>query len=215
MSQASSRDRSAGPGTVILVAAGASAVNGFVVSAVRGAVGVVGREHALLVYWLVASAVLVPVYAAVVLLVLRAVAGRTQDRSGLVRTVTGVVAVAAGAALLGVAHLGVQAAWDTRVQTQQATSAAWVHFHAQGTDPVFYGGSARCNQLCVAKRETVQAHLRSIGVAAPVVLAADLLTVTWLVCAAGGDLVPTVRRRREEPVQPTGVRLPVVAGGAG
>ncbi|MBI4941187.1 MAG: hypothetical protein HY830_10615 [Actinobacteria bacterium] len=193
--------RPAGP-VLLVQAAVAGAVlataNGFVAAALRGAVGVVGREHDLLVDWVAGALVLLPVYAGLTFAVLRGLADRP---AGWSRTLAAAGLLVVGAGVVATLQLGAEAVLDVRAQDRElGTSAA--HFHAAVQDPALVvGGSASCDRRCVARGETVRAHVRAVGTAVPVLVAADLVLVAWLVCAAGGEVAfpRPGERRREAP----------------
>lgn len=182
-----------------VVGAVLATANGFVAAALRGAVGVVGREHDLLVDWVVGSVVLLPVYAGLTLAVLRAVADRRAG-PGWPRTLLAAGLLLVGAGVVATLQLAADAVLDVRAQDRELAASS-THFHAVDDPALVVGGSASCDRRCVARGETVRAHVRAVGTAVPVLVATDLVLVTWLVCAAGGEVAfPRPGERRREAV---------------
>ncbi|WP_088286605.1 hypothetical protein [Kineosporia sp. A_224] len=181
----------------LVVGAVLATANGFVAAALRGAVGVVGREHDLLVDWVVGAVVLLPVYAGLTLAVLRAVADR-RAAPGWSRTFAAAGLLVFGAGVVATLQLGAEAVLDVRAQDRELASSS-AHFHAAQDPALVAGGSASCDRRCVARGETVRAHVRAAGAAVPVLVATDLVLVAWLVCAAGGEVAfPRPGERRHE-----------------
>ncbi|WP_088314120.1 hypothetical protein [Kineosporia sp. R_H_3] len=198
--------RGTGPGRAVLVVesgvvgAVLGTPNGFVVASLRGAVGTVGREQDLLVHWVVGAVVLTPVYAALTLLVLQAVADRARGPRRLRPLVAAGLLVLA-ATVVATAQAGVEAVLDVRAQDRELATASGVHFHGTSDPALVVGGSASCDRLCVAHGQTVRSHVRAVATAVPVLLVADLVLVVWLVCAAGGEVAfPRPGERRREAV---------------
>lgn len=167
-----------------------SVVNGFVLASLQGAVGLVGREQTLLRVWVLAGCVMLPVYTAVVLRVLRRAAARRKVAA--VHPLVAVAAIAVAGALTATVAMAAVAAWDVRQQDRQTAKILGSHLgHAAGSV-----SASGCDAICAAQHRTLTAHVKSVAIAAPVVLVLDAVATGWLIAAFGGEVAPVRVRRR-------------------
>lgn len=159
--------------TFTLVAAAVlAAANGFVSTALRGAVGTVSRTQTPIGTWFVQVAILLPLTVVGLLLVSRLVARRASGRT--VATVVGAVLVGV---LVGVAVLAVDNVVDHGLQVALLQDMGAMSGMA---DPAMTASMAA---------ENADVHVRAVGLGALVMLAVDLVAVGWLTALLGGRVV--------------------------
>jgi len=189
-----------------LLAAGLAAVDGFVLTALQGAVGSVERDQGPFVAWALHAVAMLPVYAVAVLGAFAL--ARRRFRTRLLATAA--LVVVAGSAV-GIADIGISAAADYRLQAAQIDSMIASHFHpapallpgqaAAGAPSAAPAAPGACDAICVAKQQTVQVDLTGVGVGAAIVLIANVVLIGWSIALGGGRLGPAGVRRPARPVQ--------------
>jgi hypothetical protein len=177
-------------GTVTALAGLLAAADGFVLTAVQGAVGAIERSQGPFVSWLQISALTLPVFFAAVLGAL-AVARRrlgTPLHSGR-KVVAATLMVVAAATVLGTAEIGISAAFDYHLQTQlvQVQHAN----HATGD-----GGSGLHIDPAEAQQKSLETDLLGVRIGSGVDLVVNAVLVGWVVALRGGRLDAAPRRHR-------------------
>ena len=179
--------------TIILFAAVISYVNGFWVTSLQGAVGAIERNEPPFDRWLRDSTVMLPLYAAGVLVAVL-LARRWFGRSSraVVRGAGAGLLIIMACTLVGVAEVANSAAHDYRLQTQHLDV---VHdLNHTGTPDAGSAASATptdtstdaCVGVCAAKESTLGLHIRAVTRASALMLITNILLVGWLL-AVGGD----------------------------
>jgi hypothetical protein len=191
-----------------LLAAGLAAVDGFVLTALQGAVGSVERDQGPFAAWAVHAVAMLPVYVLAVLGVFAVAQKRFRSRL----LATAALLVVAGSAV-GIADIAISGLADYRLQSAQIDSMIASHFHpapalapgqaAAGAPSAAPAAPGSCNAICVAKQQTAETDLKGAGVGAALVLVANVVLIGWSVALGGGQLGPAGRRpvRRREPMR--------------
>lgn len=189
--------------TVALFAALMAYADGFLLISLEGAVGAIGRTQHPFASWLLDSTLLLPAFAVAVAGALALARRRVGPALlGARRVLATAALVAAAGTAVGVAAIVSDSVYDFRVQAaqQQATAAAHDHSGGAAHDQAHSGEAshdhAACAGLCHALQETRAVHVRADGLAAGLVLAANVAVVGWGVALCGGRLQPTGARRR-------------------
>ena len=180
--------------TVLPFAVVLTFVNGFWVTALRGAVGSTERTTAPFTSWLRDSTLLLPLFVLAVMAALTLAARGTGRRGG--GAVRPALLVAAATTLSGVAHLVADSVWSLRLQLS--------HLDTMGS----MGGL--CTGTCLDKEfdATVLLQVRAVALGAFILLASNVVAVLWLLALRGGRLA-----LRGSPATTTGQRtagLPAV-----
>jgi hypothetical protein len=180
--------------TVLPFAVVLAYVNGFWVTALRGAVGSTERTTAPFFSWLRDSTLLLPLFVLAVLVALSLAArGTGRRRGGAVRPA---LLVASATTLAGIAHLVADSVWSLRLQL--------VHLDTMGS----MGGL--CTGACLDKQydATVLLQVRAVALGSLILLAANVVTVFWLLALRGGRLA--VRGPSTAATEQRGAALPAV-----
>ena len=180
--------------TVLPFAVVLTYVNGFWVTALRGAVGSTERTTAPFTSWLRDSTLLLPLFVLAVLVALSLAARGTGRRHG--GAVRPALLVASVSTLAGVAHLVVDSIWSLRLQL--------VHLDTMGS----MGGL--CTGACLDKQldATVLLQVRAVALGSLILLASNVVAVFWLLALRGGRLA--VRGRSTAATEQRGAGLPAV-----
>jgi hypothetical protein len=177
-------------GTVTALAVLLAAADGFVLTAVQGAVGAIERSQGPFVSWLQISALTLPVFFAAVLGAL-AVARRRfgTPLHSRRRVLAGALLVVAAGSLVGTAEIGISAASDYHLQTQlvQVQHAN----HATGD-----GGSGLHIDPAEAQQKSLETDLLGVRIGSGVDLVVNAVLVGWVVALRGGRLDAAPRRHR-------------------
>ena len=186
-------------GTVLPFAVVLAYVNGFWVTALRGAVGSTERTTAPFVSWLRDSTLLLPLFVLTVLVAL-SLAGRGTRHGRGVGAIRPALLVASVSTLAGIAHLVADSIWSLRLQL--------VHLDTMGS----MGGL--CTGACLDKQldATVLLQVRAVLVGSLILLAANLVAVFWLLALRGGRLAVQGRGAATTAQQWAGLRPVLVAG---
>jgi len=173
-------------------------VNGFWVTALRGAVGSTERTTAPFTSWLRDSTLLLPLFVLAVLVALSLAARGTGRRHG--GAVRAALLVAAVSTLAGVAHLVVDSIWSLRLQL--------VHLDTMGS----MGGL--CTGVCLDKQydATVMLQVRAVALGSLILLAANVVAVFWLLALRGGRLAVPARSAATTEQRSAGLPAVLVAG---
>lgn len=174
--------------TVALFAALMAYADGFLLISLEGAVGVVGRTQHPFASWLLDSTLLLPAFVVAVAGAF-ALARRRFGPSllGARRVLATAALVAAAGTAVGVGAIVAGSVYDYRGQAAQAQATAAVHDRTGGAAH----DHAACTGRCRSLQETRAVHIRADGLAAGLVLAANLTLVGWGVALCGGRLQPT------------------------
>jgi len=177
--------------TIIVFAVVISYVNGFWVTSLQGAVGSLERSEPPFQRWLRDSTIMLPLYAAGVLLaVLLARRWFGCNKRAVVRAAGAGVLIIAVCTLVGIVELANSAAYDYQLQTEHIDVVESVnHDHTtESPAPLADNTTASCVGTCAAKRSTLGLHIRAVTHGSAVLLATNTVLVPWLL-AVGGDRI--------------------------
>lgn len=169
----------------------------FHVISLQGAVGSIERNQSAFELWLRITALSLPFFVVAVVLSLRVVRRRVGPSMRTLRTIApAALLVVLTTGVVGMGAAAANAAVDYRLQAAAAVKTASVHAHTAAPAAADGTGrnNARCLGACRAKRQTLAAHAKGLGLLTPVMLGTNLVVVAWGVALAGGSLDP--RRRR-------------------
>ena len=181
--------------------------DGFVLTALRGAVGLTQQLRGPFVTWLASSTVMLPVFVLAVLAALAFVRRRSGPRLTMPRrVVAATLFVALAGGLVGTAEVIGTLAVEYHAQTQQLEAKAASHNEpvAPPTDPSAVGtGTAPGAEHSVAIMQHQQLLVvrRAARLGSAAVLVVNLLLVGWYVAWRGGRLE---RRRMPAGAHPIG-----------
>jgi hypothetical protein len=177
--------------TLVVIAVVLAYADGFLLTALTGAVGAIQRTQDPAVAWLVQSAVLVPFF----LLAELGVLAWVRHRHGVVfrstkRMLTCALLLAVAGTIVGVVGVTASSAVDFQLQTSlvQAGSAFHDHGVAAPDDP------NACTDVCEEIHETLTGDLRGIGFSGPALLVINIVLVGWILAAFGGRLGAAPKR---------------------
>jgi small-conductance mechanosensitive channel len=172
--------------TVAVLAVLMSLADNFVLTSIQGAVGAIERAQKPFLFWLVTSALAVPVF---VLAVLGALALARRLFGPVLHTpwrvvAAGLLIVVAGSAV-GTAEMAVSAAYDYSQQSELAASAFMDHGaivtpEQAAADP--------CTGSCAAQRDQYELDQRAAKLGSGLALGVNLVLVGWVVAMRGGRL---------------------------
>jgi len=204
--------------TVAVMAVFLAFADGFVLLAFQGAVGAVERQSQPFQRWIVMSLLLIPFYAAAVVVAMiltRRWAGklrRTWVKGGIA-----VLLIVGTSALLGAAMEGVNGVYDYSLQSKHIDLMVATH-SLHNTEKSLFAQpgpvqTPKCDAACRQKHDTIVVHIRSVFLAGELMLAINLVVTVWLVAIRGGRLwAAPKRQRRSRALAATSVRLPEGAG---
>lgn len=187
--------------TLVVIAVVLAYADGFLLTALTGAVGAIQRTQDPAQAWLVQSAVMVPFF----LLGELVVVGFVRRRHGVTfrstkQLLTSALLIAVATTVVGVAGVAVSSAIDFRLQTNLIVAGSPFHDHGVGTsDP------NACTDVCEEIHETLTGDLRGIGFSGPGLLAINVVLVGWMLAAFGGRL-GAAPKRAIVPAAPEGQR---------
>jgi hypothetical protein len=168
---------------VAAVAVLLSFADGFVLTAVEGAVGAIERGQGPFASWLWLSTLTLPVFFAAVLGALVAARRRFGPVLGTTRKVlAAALLIAVAGALVGTAEVGISAAFDYHLQLQLLQAQHSAHGHSAA------------GSLATALQRSLETDTRAVRYAGGVLLVADIVLVGWVVALRGGRI--EVSRRR-------------------
>ena len=172
--------------TIILFAVVISYVNGFWVTALQITVGSLERSEPPFGRWLRDSSIMVPLYAAGVLVaVLLARRWFGRSKRTLVRAAGAGVLIVAVCTLVGIVEVANSAAYDYQLQTEHIDVVDGFN-HTQHDASSTAAQTDDCVGTCAAKQSTLGLHVRAGTQASALMLITNALLVTWLL-AVGGD----------------------------
>ncbi|WP_448625265.1 hypothetical protein [Geodermatophilus sp. URMC 64] len=176
-------------GTVTTLAVLLAAADGFVLTAVQGAVGAIERSQGPFVSWLQTTAFTLPIFFAVVLGAHTIARRRFGPALHSLRTVVpAALLIAAAAALVGTAEVGISAAMDYRFQSELLQVQ-----HANHTTGD--GGAVTHIDPVQAAQQSLETDLLGARIGAGLDLAANVVLVGWVAALRGGRLGAAPRRR--------------------
>jgi len=197
--------------TVVVLAVFLAFADGFVLLAFQGAVGAVERQSQPFHRWIGASLLLVPFFAAAVVVAMiltRRWAGKLSRR--WVQGGIAVLLIVATSAALGASVEAVSGAYDYSLQTRHIDLMVATHsLHNTGTS--LFGQATplttpKCDAACQQKHNTIVVHIRSVFMAAKIMLMVNLVLTAWLIAIRGGRLWAAPKRKRQPAVAT--VRVP-------
>jgi hypothetical protein len=173
-------------GTVVVLAVLLAYADGFVLTAVQGAVGPIERTGSPFTTWLRTSTLLLPAFLVAVLGALTF--ARRRFGPALARPLPSfgaalVIAVAGG--LVGTAVIGVSAAYDYHLQSQALRALAALHGHLHHAAPA----------VDPAQRDSLAVDAHAARIAGRAILLADVVIAVWVTALRGGRLDARPRRR--------------------
>jgi hypothetical protein len=202
--------------TVAVMAVFLAFADGFVLLAFQGAVGAVERQSQPFQRWIVMSLLMVPFYAAAVVLAMiltRRWAGRL--RRSWVKGGIAVLLIVATSVMLGAVLEAGNGVYDYSLQSRHIDLMVSTHTLHSG-DSAFQPvepASQKCDAGCRQKHDTIVTHIRSVFLAAKYMLLINLVLTVWLVAIRGGRLWAAPRRQRGTTSSAsTPVRLPDITG---
>ncbi|RBY77903.1 hypothetical protein DQ239_09285 [Blastococcus sp. TF02-09] len=173
--------------TVAVLAVVMAFADGFVLTAVQGAVGAIARAQEPVTYWLWISAALVPAFALAVLAAIyyaRRLFGPTL-RSPL-RVVGAGLLIALAGSVVGTAALVVSAIHDYDQQSQMSST---MQMDSSPAPP------GVCTGECAADQAQYDVHLRAARLGSALDIGVNVVLVGWIVAFRGGRLErPEVER---------------------
>ena len=172
--------------TIILFAVVISYVNGFWVTSLQGAVGSLERSEPPFDRWLRDSTIMLPLYAAGVLIaVLLARRWFGRSKRAVVRAAGAGLLIIAVCTLVGIVEVANSAAYDYQLQTEHIDVVDGFN-HTQHTVTPTATNADACVGTCAAKQSTLGLHIRAVTHASALMLITNTLLVAWLL-AVGGD----------------------------
>lgn len=169
--------------TVLPLAALLAYADGFWMTSLRGATGAIERTQTPLVDWLRESTLVLPLFVLAVLVALTVAMRRFGPRVSTTRSVLATALLVVGAAsLASTAWLVASAAYDYHLQVRQVAMMG-----SMGTV---------CVGPCLALQEhsTLTLQLHAVGYGTAILVASNLVVVTWLVALRGGRLTLATTR---------------------
>ena len=191
--------------TIILFAVVISYVNGFWVTSLQGAVGSLERSEPPFQRWLRDSSIMLPLYAAGVLLaalLARRWFGRSQR--AVVRAAGAGLLIIAVCTVVGIVEVANSAAYDYQLQVDHIELVeGFNHAHTDESQAQPAGDTQQdeCVGTCAAKQSTLGLHVRAVTHASALLLITNVVLVGWLL-AVGGDRL----WRRARPDQTNGAK---------
>lgn len=179
-------------GTVVVLAVLMAYADGFVVTAVQGAVGSISRTGSPFATWLLTSTLMLPAFLFAVLGALafaRRRLGPTLYRPRVV--IVAALLVALAGSIIGTAAVAVSAAYDYRLQTEELQVSAATHGHGHEAA----SGHGACS-FCTDRAQTRAVDERAARYASVVILGGNVVLVAWVTAMRGGRLDRTPRGRR-------------------
>jgi hypothetical protein len=205
--------------TVVVIAVVLAFADGFILMAFQGAVGAVERQSEPFRRWIVGSLLIIPFFVAAVVVAMiltRRWAGkvrRTWVKGGIA-----VLLIVATSALLGAAMEGVSGAYDYSLQSRHIDLMVATHSLHNTEKSLFTqptpGETPKCAAACQEKHNTIVVHIRSVGLAAEVMLLINFVLTAWLVAVRGGRLWATPKRTRQQKKSRKGTTIRAQEGSA-
>jgi len=195
--------------TVAVLAALMAYADGFVLTSLRGAVGVTQQLRGPFVAWLESSTLMLPVFLLAVLAALAVVRRRSGRALGTPRrVVTAAVFIAIAGGIVGTGEVIGELAYDYHVQSENLAAKAASHGEAPAALPASPSDPSAPSVGTTSGHDTAAAqdqqrdvvrHAARIGSAA--VLGVNVVLVGWYLAFRGGRLE---RRRRTAAPHPEG-----------
>jgi hypothetical protein len=181
-------------GTVLSLSAVMAYADGFWLTSLQGAVGAIERSQGPFLSWLQTSTLVLPLF---VLAVLGAVSLLRRRFRGALNTPKMVIAamlliVGAGTAA-GTAQAVAAALYDYRLQSAQIQMIHGTHGSDAATEPEHHLAGS-CTAACSERAATLRLHIRAVTYVTGIILATNLVLVTWIVAMWGGQLAAATRR---------------------
>jgi hypothetical protein len=192
--------------TVVMLAVVLAFADGFVLLAFQGAVGAVERQSQPFHRWIGASLLLVPFFAAAVVVAMiltRRWAGKLSRR--WVKGGVAALLIVATSAVLGASVEAVSGAYDYSLQTRHIDLMVATHsLHNTGkslfTQATTTLTTPKCDAACQQKHNTIVVHIRSVFMAAKYMLIINLVLTAWMIALRGGRLWAAPKRKRQPVV---------------
>ena len=169
--------------TVAVLAVVMAFADGFVLTAIQGAVGAVGSAQEPVTFWLWSSGALVPVFALAVFAAIRC--ARRLFGPALVsplRVVGAALLIAVAGAAVGTAGLAVSAAYDYDQQSAMAPMQ-------MAPPPVLPGAPADvCSGMCAAQQAQSDVLQKAARLGSALDIGVNVVLVGWIVAFRGGRL---------------------------
>jgi hypothetical protein len=177
--------------TVVVCAVVIAAVDGYVATSLRGAVGAIEVSQSPFTSWMRNSILMLPllVLAVVAALALtRRLVGR--NRRELVQLSVAALLTIVFTTVVSIGGVATTSAYDYNVQASQLGQIHHSHITTAAVDPgvVIPPTTGTCVGLCSAQHATFVAHVRAVGYASLVLLIANLVLVLWVLALRGGRL---------------------------
>jgi len=188
--------------TIILFAVVISYVNGFWVTSLQGAVGSLERSEPPFDRWLRDSTIMLPLYAAGVLIaVLAARRWFGRSKRAVVRAAGAGLLIIAVCTLVGIVEVANSAAYDYQLQTEHIDVVDGFN-HTQHTVTPTATNADACVGTCAAKQSTLGLHIRAVTHASALMLITNTLLVAWLLAVAGDRLWKQARPNHTSGITP-------------
>jgi hypothetical protein len=193
--------------SVGLFATAMSAATSFWMQSLAGADGAIERSQEPFNSWLRDTALLLPLFVLAVLgvfaLAHRKFGPQIAGAKAVIATAVGVVLAGS---LVGVATLSANAAYDYRIQSRVLQEAHFNHstaltgetatVHSSDFGHTHLASENACDGICVAKRQTLQTHIKGVKLVGGYLGLTNLVLVGWILAARGGRIESVSRRRR-------------------
>jgi hypothetical protein len=173
----------------------------FWLTSLQGAVGAIERSQGPFAGWARDSALVVPVFFAAVLWVfVRAHRKHGSARRRLRTTVATALLVVAVGTGVGVAATVASAAYDFHLQSQLLERTASLHGHGIGGAGGTVANPAYADSgWTPEQRQTMALDVKAAAFGSGIILATNLLLVSWVIALAGGRVDARAARGRPAP----------------
>ncbi|MDX6249398.1 MAG: hypothetical protein QOF10_2758 [Kribbellaceae bacterium] len=181
--------------TVAALAITMAYADGFLMTALQGAVGAIQRTREPMVSWLRDSTITLPVF---VVAVLRALAVAHRRYGPVLRKARTVLAAAllivVAGSVVGIGEIVASSTYDYYLQSKQLERTDSTHSHQSGAANV--SDHSDCAATCQALRSTLAVDERGVEYGSAVVLLTNLVLVGGVVALRGGRLDSAAARRQ-------------------
>jgi hypothetical protein len=177
--------------TVAALAITMAYADGFLMTALQGAVGAIQRTREPVVSWLRDSTIMLPVF---VVAVLRALAVAHRRYGPVLRKARTVLAAAllivVAGSVVGIGEIVASSTYDYYLQSKQLERTDSTHSHESGA------ANSDCAATCQALRSTLAVDERGVEYGSAIVLLTNLVLVGGVVALRGGRLDSAAARRQ-------------------
>lgn len=184
--------------TVATVAFVVAFVDGFWVTSLRGAVGVIRIDQTPFDLWLRQSTIMLALNVVAVVCALevayRWVGGQPRER---VRLAAAAMLMVVFTTVLGFGELVVNAVRDYGVQAAQLRTSHGMN----GMQATHTAASASCDMLCRSLEATRSAHMRGVTYATGLLLITNVVVISWALALRGGRLWSSNAARQRRLVE--------------